>query len=225
MASKERFFDSLTIVALACALVTTGLVVRREFFEPDEASAEIGPIPLADWSTYLAGGHRLGPDSAPVTILTFSDFQCPACRKFAVKTWPAIRKQFGDKVALVYRHYPLPYHKAAYPAARASECAARQDQFFAFHDVLYAQQDSLKEKTWLQFATDAGVRDLASFERCATDTTSSPRVDADLKEAERIGGHGTPTVAANGYRFPSPPDSIRMAMFVEAELKRKGLAR
>jgi hypothetical protein len=98
MASKERFFDSLTIVALACALVTTGLVVRREFFEPDEASAEIGPIPLADWSTYLAGGHRLGPDSAPVTILTFSDFQCPACRKFAVKTWPAIRKQFATKL-------------------------------------------------------------------------------------------------------------------------------
>ena len=224
MASKDRLFDSITIVALACALVTTGLVVRRELFEPVEASAA-SPMPVPDWHTYLNGGHRFGLESAPVVILAFGDFQCPACRKFATKTWPAIRRQYGERVALVYRHYPLTYHKTAYPAAQASECAGQQGRFTAFHDVLYEQQDSLKEKTWVQFARDAGVSDLATFERCATDKAKSQRVEADLKDAERIGSRGTPTVAVNGYRFPSPPDSLRLAQFIDAELRKKASTR
>ena len=122
----------------------------------------------------------------------------------------------------MYRHWPLTsIHRFAYPAARAAECAGRQGRFEAFHDLVYAKQESLGLKTFAEFARESGVSNLRAFASCIATTTSVPAIEADISEALRVGGIGTPTILVNGYRLPEPPDSAALATIIFAELNKK----
>ncbi|MBA2291608.1 MAG: thioredoxin domain-containing protein [Gemmatimonadales bacterium] len=198
-------------VSLACALVVTGFVVRREISGPTAVLRPRGlgdyrPTAVPNWDELAAGGHRMGPPNARFVIVEFADFQCPACRQFTLKTVASLRKHYPDDVAVVYRHWPLPYHPFAHAAARASECAAAQGRFERMHDRMFILQDSIGLKPFVEFASEAGVPDTLQFVSCIEESDSSAAL-ADARAAVALGGRGTPTVLVNGNLLEGVPDS------------------
>jgi protein-disulfide isomerase len=164
---------------------------------------------VANWREYAEGGHRTGPADAPVSIVVFSDFQCPACRKLA-EHLKVVRAEFPG-VAIVHRHSPLDIHPFAVDAARASDCAAQQGRFGPFHDALFAEQSSIGMTPWSSFARDAGVPDLPAFERCLASSDHSGPLGRDTLDARKLKVSGTPTYLVNGLQYVGTPplDTLR----------------
>jgi protein-disulfide isomerase len=202
MPMKERIDSAATIILTLCALVVTGLLLHRHFADPPEVVTAAPQV--ENWRDYAAEGHRRGPEGAPVTIVVFSDFQCPACRVFSGYL-PELFEEFEGRLAVVYRHYPLPTHAHAVPAARAAECAAAQGAFDPFHDAVFAWQDSLGTWPWARFAAEARVSDAAGLERCVEEEVPLPALQRDTLAARRLGVTGTPTLLVNGRRFHGVP--------------------
>jgi hypothetical protein len=128
---REVAIDASVVAVAVCAIImATGTVWAR--FRPAAASIRQAPRPVSaavgNWADLEQAGHRIGPASAKLTIVEFGDFECPACGEFE-HTLQQVRRAYPKDVAVVFRHWPLPYHKLAYPAARAAECAADQGRF------------------------------------------------------------------------------------------------
>lgn len=121
----ERAMDFASLGAGLAAVVVAGVVLFR-MVGPDVSSRESQEV--SGWQRYADVGNRLGPETAAVTIIEFGDYQCPYCRESEAHLRAILRKHEND-VSLVYRHFPLPGHGSAYPAARAAECAGKQDRF------------------------------------------------------------------------------------------------
>ena len=191
-------------VVVLCAVVLTGLVVRRELFPASPASS-IREQVVADWRRYAAEGRRTGPAGAPVTVVVFSDFQCPACRMLA-ESLDSVQARHPGQVAVVYRHFPLTsVHPHAAAAARASECAGDQGRFDAFHHALFREQALLGIEPWRRFAAGAGVPDLDAFDRCVAGSAPDAAVLRDGEAGRRLGVTGTPTLLINDHRFQGAP--------------------
>lgn len=199
-----------TGVLTLCAVVVTGLVIRKELFQPADAATPPQPTRVANWRVYKQGGHRSGPEHAPVTMVVFSDFQCPACRLLATHA-KALQKEFPQQLAIIHRHSPLSNHPFAVDAARASECAGEQGRFTAFHDALFVEQSAIGLAPWTRFAVDAGVPDIPAFERCTASAAPSPTLHGDTLAARELNVSGTPTLLINGLRFTGTPplDTLR----------------
>lgn len=212
-----------TSLVVLCTVVLTATIVRREFFAPP-AMTGLKPVKLsgADWAVVSRGGHRIGPENAMVTVVEFSDFECPFCARFSQHVVTAIRAAYPNDVAFVYRHFPLDkIHKEALPAARAAECAAEQGKFEAFHTLLFAQHDSLGAKPYSRFAKESAVPNLSAFETCAARTDRVNALESDVSDAKQLGVRGTPTVFANGWRLSGGVDSTIIDSIVRTERKRK----
>ncbi len=222
MKPGEAVQQTFMVVAVACAVVVTTLRVRDSLHKPPAGDATRGPttpVQVPDWRQYAAVGHRMGPANAPVTIVEFADFECPVCRKFELGPLRYIRNKYPNDVQVVFRNWPLSYHRFAYPAARAAECAGAQGQFEAYHDALYQKQDSLGLKSFMSFARDAGVADTGAFATCASRTGPVIAIDIDSAAARKLGGRGTPTLLINGLRLPGAPDSASLNRLVIAAIK------
>ncbi len=195
-------------VAVGCAVVTTAIVARRQFAGPIQTELGSGPpTRVADWRSIASVGHRMGPVEAPVTIVEFADFQCPACRRFIDGALDSALLTFPGKIAVVFRNWPLPYHPFAYQAARAAECGARQGRFRQLYELMYQEQDSLGVKPFVNFAKDAGVPDITAFLLCSDRTDRVPVIERDIADARSIGGTGTPTIVVNDLLLHSIPDA------------------
>src|SRR5690606_26312176 len=135
-----------------------------------KGGTEHGEFELDPAATYRVGvglpGHQLGPDHALVTIIAWSDFQCPYCKK-AVPVLAALRQKHGDEIRIVFRHLAMAYHRKAGLAAEAAVAAAEQGKFWAFHDQLFAQFGALDRADLERFAAAAKL-DLPRF-RAALD--------------------------------------------------------
>jgi len=208
-----------TVLSVSCAVVVTFLLVRRELFPPQPPSPpgvrSDSTLGDADWQLVREGKLRIGPANAPVEIVEFADFECPACRSFQTRTLGPIRRAYPNDVAVIFRHWPLAYHRFALPSARAAECAAAQGRFEAMHDLLYLKQDSLGLKSYPEFATESGVSDADTFASCLSDPAHAALFEADTKLVTQIGGTGTPTVIINGRRLGSMPDSAKLDRMVQ----------
>jgi protein-disulfide isomerase len=212
---KKDLILNLTTGTLAvCALVVTGLTVRRELLS---APSPPQVRPVAEWRQFAAEGQRMGPADAPVVITEFSDFQCPYCRVLADRL-KELRGRYPGQVAVVYRHFPLPSHAHAAQAARASECAAAQGRFEAYHDALYADQDSIGKVPWTRFAVAAQVPDTAAFSRCAAATSPLPVLARDRQAGDRLEVKGTPTFLLNSLRMQGVPPADTLDAFVRRVL-------
>lgn len=143
-----------------------------------------------------------GDPNAPVTIIEFSDFQCPFCGRWYSETLPQVLQNYIDsgQVNLVYRDFPLSFHAEATPAAEAAECAADQDKFWEYHDALFENQGSLGRATYESIATDLGL-DLGIFTSCIDNGTHSAEVQADFRDGSAAGVSGTPTFFINGQKI------------------------
>jgi protein-disulfide isomerase len=138
----------------------------------------------------------LGRRDAKVTVVEFSDFQCPYCSR-AVPAVRDVEKEFKDDVRVVWKHLPLPFHPQAMSAALAAEAARRQGKFWQMHDALFATQQSLSEGAFVKAARELGL-DVERFERSMRDPATRQRVEEDGKAAAAAGVTGTPTFVVNG---------------------------
>lgn len=212
--------DILASVAVLCAVIITVLVVRREIWPSAVLSRSRAawdqPFDVvSSWSDLSNAGAIIGPTDAKVKIVVFSDFECPACRSFTLGALASVRRAHPRDVAILYRHFPLNYHRFAMPAARAATCAARQQRFVAFHDELFREQDSLGFVPFRVYASRVGVGDLDQFEACIRDTAPMPEIEQDLAAASTISVDGTPTIIINGMRLPAIPDSARLVKIIQ----------
>ncbi len=142
-------------------------------------------------------GHPwTGGKDATVTIVEFSDFQCPYCRA-AEPALKDVRAKYGDKVKIVYMDFPLGMHQHAMDAAIAGRCAADQDKFWQFHDAMFADQSKLDPNSLKANAAKVGL-DTKKFNACFDAKTGAAGIRADQAEGERLGVNGTPTFFVNG---------------------------
>jgi protein-disulfide isomerase len=196
--TKQRLINGAVVVLAACALAQTAVVLKREFVKPQPA--QVAPTKTKNWK-HFAQGTIVGPSQGPITVVEFSDFQCPYCRRFAA-TLDTVRAQFPKTFRVLFRHYPLEQiHPSAFTAAVAAECAAEQNRFKEYHDQLFAHQDSIGHRTWVDFARNSGITDTARFLVCINSNRYAARIKADLQAGEELGVTGTPTILINDRRY------------------------
>jgi len=214
---SERLSTLGSAAVVLCAIVLTGLVVRRELFPA--SSSRVPDRVVRDWRRYAAEGRRMGSADAPVTIVVFSDFQCPACRLLADEL-DSIRAKHPRDVSVVYRHFPLtPVHPRAEAAAQASECAGGQGRFEAFHDALFREQALVETGEWRHFATAAGVPDLEAFDRCVADPAAQRAVARDFQAGRALGVTGTPTLLINERRVQGTPPLDELERYIRRAMR------
>jgi protein-disulfide isomerase len=175
----------------------------------------VGPRQVAPGAPdpYVRGGAR-----APVTLEEFSDFQCPACGGLE----PGLRKvvkDYGERVRLVFRNYPLPMHRYAFFAARAAEAAGQQGKFWEMHDALYDNQkewsDSMEPRVQFDsYATRLGL-DVQRFKADMERQDLSDRIKADMQRGNTLNVRGTPTLYLNGREL------MPGKLITEEELRRE----
>jgi thiol-disulfide isomerase/thioredoxin len=158
----------------------------------------------------------LGSPMAPVTIVEFSDFQCPHCAA-ANPELHRIVKEHEGRVKLVFKHYPLPSHTRAEPAARAAEAAARQGKFWEMTDLLFTRQRALEDADLEKYAEQIGL-DMARFRADLASEEVAAAVAADRAEGEAAKVEGTPTVYVNGRKLEEPFKALPAYIAEEKDL-------
>lgn len=193
----------------------TNTVVQQPTAQPGKVSASV------DDDAFI------GSEDAPVTIIEFSDYQCPFCRKFWIETLPSIKSEYIDtgKVKFVYRDFPLDsIHPFATPAAEAAECVRDEaggsnEVYFEYHDKIFAGQASLSESNLKQWAQELGY----NIDSCLNSGKFRSEVQKDLADAQSAGGRGTPYFVIMGSDGQGTPLSgahpfNTFQQIIEAEL-------
>ena len=126
------------------------------------------------------GDPSIGPADAPITIVEFSDYQCPYCQAWYQQTFDQLMANYPGKILFVYRDLPLPGHPESLPAAEAANCAGEQGAYWKFHDDLFSGQYSLGRAAYEQYASDLGL-DTAAFTACLDDHRYQAEVKADCR--------------------------------------------
>ena len=166
-----------------------------------------------------AEGPSKGPADARITIVEFSDFQCPYCQR-ALATVDEVLAKYPEDVRLVYRHLPLDrIHPNARGAAEAAACAEEQGQFWAYHDRLFQNNRALGKEDLLRYATDAGL-DATRFQACFDERRFKDKVEADLQAARAVGISGTPAFVVNGILLSGAQPAEEFYKVIDQELAR-----
>jgi protein-disulfide isomerase len=166
--------------------------------------------------TVTAKDHTEGPATAPVTLVEYGDYQCPSCGDtFAIVK--KLQKHFGDKLRLVFRHFPLEMHPYAQHAAETAEFAAAHDKFWPMHDLLYKHQSNLSDANLLKLAKqlDLSTDDLTQALEAGT---YAARVMADVANGDKSGVTGTPMFYVNGQLYKEDYDYDTLVAAIESKL-------
>jgi protein-disulfide isomerase len=176
------------------------------------------PVPIP-----TEGSPVTGPANARVTLVEFSDFQCPYCYK-AVEKIDAILKAFPNDVKLVFKQYPLDSHPQAMISAQAAIAALQQGKFWQLHDVMFKNHNGLSRKAILGWAGGLGL-DMKRFEADLDSDAVKKLVARDMMDGDKAGVEGTPTVYINGKRYNGELALDASRPVIEAELKRVASAK
>lgn len=188
------------------------------------------PVSASAWKTISTvepvGGSGGQANAAPDhTVVVFSDFECPMCKRFEQLSLTAARKRFGDELAVVYRHWPLTYHAGARTSAIAAECARTQDAFSSMAAELFEAQPTLSHrKEFWTLAANAGVRDSTAFADCLESPGPLQVLarDSALRALLPREPTGTPTILVDGImlgRVPSPEQLVELLGRPSASLR------
>lgn len=161
----------------------------------------------------------LGDPDAPVTIIEYSDFECPFCGRFTSDTFPALKVQYIDtgKVRMVFRQFPLSFHNNARVAAAASLCAYEQDSFWEMHDVLYANNEHLDRGSLIRYANQLNL-DTEEFIVCLDSDVTDTLIDYDIEEGTEYGVTGTPAFFINGRKLAGAQPLAAFQEIIDEEL-------
>jgi len=161
-----------------------------------------------------ARDHIQGPESAPVTLVEYGDYQCPYCGA-AYPIVKSVQQRLGDRLRFVFRNFPLSeMHPFALGAAEAAEAAGAQGKFWEMHDRLYENQRALDPPHLAQSARHLGL-DVAQFERALAEHTFDARIREDFLSGARSGVNGTPTFYINGRRHDASYDEETLLAAIE----------
>jgi protein-disulfide isomerase len=207
---KERFEVLATALIAVAAVALSATAIWREL-RPRQTRGSARPLApeyTRGWERLSTGGVWIGDSTARVQIIEFGDFECPFCKKLHTQL-RSIQSKFGQDVAVQWVHFPLPTHRFAMPAARASMCAETQGSFRKFHNALFEKQDSLGLKSWTSYALDAEVIDTNAFRDCIEQVDLPSGIRRGLTLGDSLGVEGTPTILINGWRYSTTPyDSL-----------------
>lgn len=165
----------------------------------------------------------LGSADAPVTIVEYSDFECPFCARFYSDAYQQLKETYvasGD-VKIVFKDFPLSFHQLAEPAGIAGKCVFREagnDAFFSFHDTVFENQQSLSIANLKVWAMDLGVSEEA-YDSCYADPEVAAQVQADFAEGQAFGVSGTPSFVINGQLLVGAQPFSAFEQIIEAELQ------
>src|SRR5512141_2475560 len=206
---RSHFYAVITVFAFAVG-VLLGYVVWG--FNPSggqgisQTAAQVaGPVVEAateapQYKRYdipTDGFYSLGPKDAPITIVEFSDYQCPFCRRWHQEVYQPLLAAYPGKIKLVYRNLPLTsIHPDAFPAAEAAMCAGEQNAYWPYHEKLFGSE-TLGTEVYKQYAQELGL-DMTTFEACITDHKYQQAIQADSDFAVNLGVRSTPTFFING---------------------------
>jgi protein-disulfide isomerase len=166
----------------------------------------------------IADAPFKGKADAKVTIVEYSDFQCPFCSK-AAKTVAELEKKYGNKIKIAFKNFPLPFHNQARFAAEAGLCAKEQDNksFWKMHDAMFADQTKLDRESILATAKKVGLKE-ADFVKCLDAHLMLVKIDADVKEGQEISIKSTPTFFINGQLFSGAQPIEAFSEIIDEEL-------
>lgn len=205
------------ISLIVLCLVAVSLWLKKARTPVEQHTKRVEDTWHAEWRTLLSRGTLIGEATAPVQLIELGDYQCPGCKGFH-KVWSAASSRFGRAVALTYVHYPLEYHRFAFKAATAAECAKRQGRFAEMHEALFADQDSIGKKSFESFADDVSVLDLESFRQCMATTDTLPIIREGIAVGRALKVPGTPTIFVNGLMLGGPLSEGELFLLIEKVL-------
>ncbi len=188
---------------------------------PSRAAPSAPSAGVTDMKVLADDDPFMGEDNAPVTIVEFSDYECPFCARFYQQTLPQIKSEYIDtgKVKFVYRDFPLGFHQQAEPAALAANCAGEQGKYFEFHDKIFnndgaAGKSSTDYKKWAQELS----LNVAKWETCLSDPKQKQEIQKDLADGSAAGVAGTPGFIINGKLVSGAQPFSVFQQVIEAEL-------
>jgi protein-disulfide isomerase len=198
----ERIADIAVLVTSVTILIFMSVQLHRSRIS-QSPTAQVEDIASRHVLISTKGSVTAGSPTASLAVIEFSDFQCPFCGRYARDVYPQVRKRFLDagKVKYVFRNLPLSSHLLARGAAVAAQCAGEQNLFWEMHERLFSNQQALEAADLIAHAVAVGVEP-TTFNVCFKGAVPA-KIDADLREADRLGIKGTPTfmigdVDANG---------------------------
>ena len=161
----------------------------------------------------------IGPANAPVTLVEFSDFQCPFCLRVA-PTLKRLREAYGDRIRIVWKDFPLTtIHPEAFKAAEAAQCARDQGKFWEYHDVLFGNQQALQPEFLKKYAADIGLN-AAAFGTCLDTAKYSDRVQEQMGIGNGLGVGSTPSTFVNGRMVSGAVPYETFAAIIDEEIER-----
>ena len=236
-----HFYAVLVVLAFAVGILIGYMAWGRTPAAPIVVTQVAGPpaAPAAtptqeqiQYSIPVEGFPSLGPEDAPITIVEFSDYQCPYCTRWHEEVYQQLLDAYPGQIRFVYRNYPLGFHQNAMLSAQAALCAGDQDQYWAYHDKLFDEKDlinnpegtTLELATYVEFAGDLAL-DTTAFETCLSSDKYRENVEADMAFASDLPTEngepavsGTPTFFINGRRLVGAHPFPTFAQLIDAEL-------
>lgn len=238
---RSHFYSVLVALAFAIGLFVGYVAWGRDTVSTSSLPAIAVATPLPPTATPVpvvydieTGGHpSLGPADAPITIVEFSDYQCPFCYRWHVQVYQSLLDAYPEKIRFVYRNFPLSFHQNAFASAEAALCAGDQDKYWEFHDILFDNQALLNDQagtvldqtTYNQFASELEL-DVPSFEECMTSHKYQQSILDDMAYASSLpldstgeaAVGGTPTFFINGHRLGGAYPIEYFKQIIDAEL-------
>jgi protein-disulfide isomerase len=181
------------------------------------------PNPNERKTVDISGSPVKGAPNAPVTIVVFSDFQCPFCGR-AEPTVKQLEDEYKDKVKVVWKNQPLPFHPNAMPAAKAAMAAYKQGKFWEMHDKLFSNQQALSDATYAQYAKELGL-DMAKFNADLSSPDIAAGIQKDMQQGSSLGANGTPTFFINGRQLVGAQPAEQFKQIIDDELKKGSVAK
>jgi protein-disulfide isomerase len=178
------------------------------------------PDPNKYYSVNIKGSPRRGAENAKIAVVAFSDFQCPFCARVN-PTLARILEEYGDQVAIIFKHLPLRMHPKAPALHAAAEAAHRQDKFWEMHDLIFANPRDTAPATFEKYAEQLGLN-VERFRKDVASASVKRKVDTDVAEAERLGVTGTPGFFVNGRFLSGAKPFGSFKQLIDEELKKKG---
>jgi protein-disulfide isomerase len=189
---------------------------------PSVPSAPSVPTPTLNMAQLVDDDPVLGNPNAPVTIIEFSDYECPFCGRFYSDTLGQIKSQYIDtgKVKFVYRDFPLSFHLQAEPAAIAANCAGEQGKYFEYHDLIFSNGGAAgkTQTNYESWATQLGL-DVQAWKTCTLDPAQRQEVQKDMADGAAAGVRGTPGFVINGQLVSGAQPFSVFQQIIEAELQ------
>jgi protein-disulfide isomerase len=226
---RSHFYSVLVVLAFSVGLLLGFVIWGRDTATTTVAAdpanqpsgQEVAAItPEPQYTRYdipTEGYPSLGPADAPITIVEFSDFQCPFCRRFHQDTYDALLKEYEGKIRFVYRNLPLTsIHPDAMPSAIASLCANDQNVYWEYHDKLFSSE-TLNRETFIQYATELNLN-VDEFTACLDSGKHDDYIQQDMDFALNLGVQSTPTFFINGLAVVGAQPISTFEQLIDKEL-------